>query len=92
MDFSKNSRGVCLINDFDSHFCPRQNVSGQPHLGKGSLANGVVFAMANMGVLIRRDSCKVIRHGDVLTTLTILSMLTMLTMLTNNTNYADCSD
>lgn len=83
MDFSKNSRGVCLINDFDSHFCPCQNVSGHLLLDKGSLANGVVFVMANMGVLIGRDGCKVIRHGDVLTTLTILSMLTMLT------NYAN---
>lgn len=39
--------------------------------------------MTNMGVLIGRADCKVIRHGDVLTTLTILSMLTMLT------NYAN---
>lgn len=61
MGFSKKSRGALLINDFDS----------QPHPGKGSLANGIhELIVANMGVLVSRDGCKIMWRCDLLITLT----------------------
>lgn len=41
VDFSERSLGTLLINDFDSHFFPGQNVLGQPHLSKAFLVSGV---------------------------------------------------
>ena len=65
MNFLKNFRGVSPIHDFHSHLFANENVSGQHHLGKGSLANAVQQRLiTNMALLIGRDGCKVIRHGD----------------------------
>lgn len=44
----------------DSHLCPGHNVLGQPLLGKGFLASVVQEpVVANMGLLVSRDGCKV---------------------------------
>lgn len=56
----------------------------QPHLGKAPLASGVQeLIMANMRLMVSRDGCKVIQHGDLLTTK--LPILTILTILANDT-------
>ena len=73
---SVRSIGPVSINDFDSHLYPGRNVPGQLHLGEGSPANGVQELIAhNAGLLLTRGGCKVMEHGDALST------------LTHNTNY-----
>lgn len=44
---------------------------GQPHPGKGSLANGIhKLIVANIAVLVSRDGCKIMGRCDLLITLT----------------------
>lgn len=65
------------MDDFDSHVCSGQNALAQPHLDEADLASGVEKVIrANMGLLVVRNGCKVIRHGKQL-----------LTTLNNNINY-----
>lgn len=86
-----NKSGGALIDDFDSHLYPSQNVLGHLYLGKSSLADGIQeLVVANTKLIISRDGCKVMWHGDLLTTLmTLLSMRTTLANNTNYTNYAN---
>lgn len=65
------------MDDFDSHVCSGQNALAQPHLNEADLASDVQKVVrANMGLLVVRNGCKVIRHGKRL-----------LTTLNNNINY-----
>lgn len=50
---------MTLVNDFHSYLLPSQDVSGQLHLGKGTLAVGPEeLVVASMGLLLSRDGGK----------------------------------
>lgn len=87
VDFSKKSIGALPINVWQPPLS-QSDVPGQTRLGKASFTNGVQeLVVANMVLLTSGDGCKVIWHGDPLTTLTMLTMKIMLasnTMCTNN--------
>ena len=60
VDLAERSIGPMPINDLDSHLYSSQNLPGQLHLGRVSLANGVQeLIVPNAELLVSRDGCKV---------------------------------